>query len=289
MQIPHLQQPVTRGPKMNNQPPTDLTKLAQTVGVADAMFVLKWLIQCHKCQGINIWLPENILALSMRAIEILGKQPAPAFVVDKPGVYRRRDGELHSVVKSTLQGLGEWTCDDNWSWSNTGRHCSEVMECAHDLVAYLAPPPPDTAGPLLQVKPGDKLPDEFYYYTINGSGGGWSVCNVRGETAKDGNIYTEFIEQPTLAKFFAGDLIATYDWVGVARESDMEMLNTKSHGYRQATPEEKAKFSAENPKPKPHRWQTLFWSYDFSILSKHNTEIDPFAMQAKTEPVPVGR
>lgn len=113
-------------------------------------------------------------------------------VITKEGVWRRRDGRIVKVLWCSIYWRAGSIAVDNH-----GRH-SDECETKHDIITYLAPLPPNGAK-LLGVKPGDKLPDKFWFCYLNQGYSQWLTWGVKAsekerDTAHLNFLYAEYIE-----------------------------------------------------------------------------------------------
>lgn len=127
--------------------------------------------------------PSQLCKLRGCIDKIKPKQPpAPAFVVDKPGVYRRRDGfiecvELKGIANFPFTWKASGHADSSTrQWQDNGKAINSLCESVYDLVAYLAPLPPPEAGTAFEAQPGKPLPRKFWCYSLCGvSFGEWEI------------------------------------------------------------------------------------------------------------------
>lgn len=93
------------------------------VAIADARYVLAWLLQCHESQHVCFSLPYNIRQLSERALEKLPAPPAPPA---EPEYVPRCGDWFYYRMK-----VGDWSWDG--PLKSTGIYNNHVQEESHAL------------------------------------------------------------------------------------------------------------------------------------------------------------
>jgi len=189
-------------------------------------------------------------------------------VVDKPGVYRQRNNGVVCITPNTtgpFRKTHPWRNQDSTKRThrNDGHFCGND-ESVYDLMEYLSPLPPDTAGSFIDYR--KQLPKKYWCYSLCGVTKEWELKDDPSDGVGNDNwLYAEYVEPaPAPAKFAVGDLVVlenpshNYHRKGtVTKIKSIDLsgdcwLNGGAwcHSqaeFRHATPAEKAKFYAENP------------------------------------------
>ena len=123
--------------------------------------------------------------------------PAPAFTVDKPGVYRQRNNGVVCITPNTtgpFRKTHPWRNQDSTKRThrNDGHFCRN-NESVYDLMEYLSPLPPDTAGSFIDYR--KQLPKKYWCYSLCGVTKEWELKDDPSDGVGNDNwLYAEYVE-----------------------------------------------------------------------------------------------